>query len=243
MIPNIYHFIWPQKRYQGFDFHITHRLAILAAIEVNRPERVMFHASQEPSGEQWERVRPLVELREIETPNEIFGQRIRVAAHQSDIMRLRVLNEWGGVYLDNDVICQRPFAPFLHHPCVIGYESPSGICNAVLMAEPGSRFIDLWLESYHAFRNWRWAHNSAVVSLQLSQMFPHWVHVLPEENLFVPHHCQLEALYHQDLEFPDAYAFHLWASAAWRRHISRLTEDRIKREQNTACRALRQFLR
>jgi hypothetical protein len=70
----------------------------------------------------------------------------------SDYIRLHVLLEYGGVYLDTDVELVRPFDELLRYSCVVGFEhvhlSKRCIGNAVLMAVPGHSFIQ---ECYRMF--------------------------------------------------------------------------------------------
>ena len=50
------------------------------------------------------------------------GRRLRKFAHQSDVIRLQVLNQRGGIYLDIDTICLRPLQEFRRHDFVMGLQ-------------------------------------------------------------------------------------------------------------------------
>ncbi|CAO3621663.1 unnamed protein product [Cunninghamella echinulata] len=52
--------------------------------------------------------KPYLTLHQVDLVPEIFGQPISHFAHQADIIRLDVLNEYGGIYLDMDVISLKP---------------------------------------------------------------------------------------------------------------------------------------
>ena len=96
----------------------------------------------------------------VELPTEVFGNPLSHFAHKADVLRLRILLETGGIYLDLDTICQRPFTPLLDGQVVMGREEVlktdgsrevSGLCNATIIAPPRSRFLELWYDAYRAF--------------------------------------------------------------------------------------------
>jgi mannosyltransferase OCH1-like enzyme len=61
-------------------------------------------ADQEPHGEWWSETKDLVELVLVEPPTEIFGKPITQPAHKSDVIRLQVLIENGGIYVDTEYL-------------------------------------------------------------------------------------------------------------------------------------------
>lgn len=69
-------------------------------------------------------------------------------AFVSDVVRLSVLNEYGGIYLDTDVECIKPFDDLLGNRAFIGLESNYSVCTAVIGAEKGSEFIGDALSLY-----------------------------------------------------------------------------------------------
>ncbi len=182
MIPNILHFVFGMASdFGGKPFSLSHYLAIKSAFEVNKPTSALFHYEFEPHGEWWEKAKPLLTLNKIKSPDSIFGKRIHHVAHKADVVRLKALNETGGIYLDLDTISIKPLTKLLNHPFVIGQELKpdffaknwrqalkheirglwgsqptdriNGLCNAVLLAEKESAFGNLWLNSYANFRS------------------------------------------------------------------------------------------
>ena len=53
----------------------------------------------------------LLQLRRVEVPLHIHGRPLRHHAHQADVLRLQILLEQGGIYLDMDTIVVRPLLP------------------------------------------------------------------------------------------------------------------------------------
>jgi hypothetical protein len=217
MIPNIIHFVFGMSAdFGGRPFSLSHYIAIKSAVQVNKPEAVFFHYQFEPAGEWWDQAKPLLTLHKIKAPDNIMGRPLLHFAHKADVIRLQVLKEMGGIYLDLDTICVKPLWHLFEHEFIIGQElSPeyisknwrqkiryslkkickqkekdniNGLCNAVLLAEKESAFGDLWLKSYSTFRS--------------EGRDKYW----NEHSVFVP--LKLAAAHPHKLTVMGPYAFH-----------------------------------
>lgn len=184
MIPNIFHFIFSlDADFGGIPFGLAHYLAVKSAHCVNNPDTIFFHYTYEPQGYWWEKAKPLLTLNRIDPPTEIHGNTLYHPAHKADVVRLRMLQETGGIYLDIDTICIKPLHEFYTAQFAIGLQlAPPvyyghgplqklmksislkslkpfrqtcvhGLCNAVLLSEKNSPFTGLWLDSYKTFRS------------------------------------------------------------------------------------------
>lgn len=123
MIPNIVHFVFTNSpRLGGKPFSLTHYIAIRSAKAVNKPDKIYVHCEYEPSGEWWDLIKPFVTINKVSLPYEIFGNPIVHMAHQADVIRLRLLSEMGGVYMDLDTICVKPYHSFLQNEVVMGLQ-------------------------------------------------------------------------------------------------------------------------
>jgi hypothetical protein len=181
-------------------FAFVHYLSIRAAHKHHAQCRLLFHYHHEPNGTWWEHARPLVELHRVELPTTIFGRSLRTAAHRSDVLRLQLLIEHGGIYLDLDVIVLRPLAGLLSPsrssaPFVIGQEGDDahggahGLCNAVLLARPNASFARRWLREYHSFGRGDgdgWSSHSVQRPAELAAAHPDEVRLLPYDAFFWP---------------------------------------------------------
>src|SRR5581483_6850969 len=105
----------------------------------------------EPWGPWWELAKPYLEVVKTGAPDSIHGIPLEQGAHQADVARLQILHQHGGIYLDLDVLCLRPFAPLQNESVVMGEEHGEGLCNAVILAEPGALFLRRWLDAYSNF--------------------------------------------------------------------------------------------
>jgi len=216
MIPNVFHFCYALLPDAKFGF--LEYLAIKSACEVNRPERIYLHYQHECSGPWWEKARELVTLRKTEAPTEVFGRPIAHFAHRTDVLRLQLLQEEGGIYLDIDTLCLRPFTDLLVHPCVLGWEGGRGLCNAVILSEPRGRFVGAWLESYRTFRSQGhddyWDEHSVLMPAQLAgdpRLSPH-IKTVSKRAFFFPLWDDMRFLFKSsDLrKFRESYCVHYW---------------------------------
>ena len=70
-------------------------------------------------------------------------------AFVTDYMRLYVLKNMGGVYLDTDVELCRSLDEFLNENSFIGFESRYTVCTAVIGAEKDSEWLSYLLDQYN----------------------------------------------------------------------------------------------
>src|SRR5437773_2136361 len=98
MIPNIFHFVFGMAPdFGGKPFSLAHYISIRSAIELNKPSSTIFHYQYEPTGEWWEKSKPLLRLNKIVAPDSFMGQPLYHVAHKADVVRLQALKETGGV--------------------------------------------------------------------------------------------------------------------------------------------------
>ena len=216
MIPNRFHFCYglapaPQ------DFLYVHYLAIYSAIVLNRPERATVYYHYEPKGKWWQEAHALADFQQVDPPAEIHGRPLKHFAHQADVLRLQRLLQDGGIYLDVDTLCLRPFAPLLEHKTVMGLQPGRGLCNATILSEADAPFLRKWLDSYRSFRSVGhdryWDEHSVIVPnalARLEEMRSH-VTVMPSHAFFYPNFTHWRTLFGPDITgFAQSYSVHLW---------------------------------
>lgn len=69
-------------------------------------------------------------------------------AFVSDYIRLKVLFEEGGIYMDTDVEVIKPLDEYLTHPAFSGFECTKKIPTGIIAAEKGNNWIKLMLDYY-----------------------------------------------------------------------------------------------
>lgn len=185
--PRLIHFIYGLGNDAFPKFHMYHYIALRSAYEVNAPANIMFHCAHEPRGFWWEQALEFVTVVHVEPPFEHEGRCLAHHAHKADVLRLKVLARYGGVYMDIDTVSLRPWASLFGNEFVMAWQdSPAagtvrhgktyGLCNAAMIAVPGSRFVELWLKSYAFFRSHGrdrfWDEHSVILPANLTEEYP-----------------------------------------------------------------------
>jgi hypothetical protein len=269
-IPPIFHFVFGLKR-QWKPFHLLHYLCLESCWQVNRPQTIYFHHDHLPYGKYWDRIRDRLTLVKVERDDFVSEfaykdkgiDRYRYA-HHADFIRLRQLQQYGGVYADIDTLFVHPYPRHLFtHRFVLGREGdirdeatgetrPS-LCNALIMAEVGSDFGRLWLDRSREAFDGTWSNHSTVLPYRLSREHPDWIHVEPPRSFYryMWTVADLETLFERDeSDWEKVYSVHLWSHLWWARkrrdfslvHAGRFTDQYIKNVDTTFNRVARQFL-
>ena len=126
-----------------------------------RPQggRAVFYHAHEPRGPWWEASRPLLQLRKVQAPKTIFGRQLRRFAHQADVLRLELLQQWGGAYLDMDILVLAPLDHLHTHELSMAHEGVDGtigLGNALMLARPNASLLRVWYERYRGFSDAVW---------------------------------------------------------------------------------------
>mgnify|MGYP001025774460 CR=1 FL=1 len=69
-------------------------------------------------------------------------------AFVTDYVRLKVLYDYGGIYMDTDVEVLKPLDELLLYPAFSGFEGPDRIPTGTMGAEKGNKWIKLLLDDY-----------------------------------------------------------------------------------------------
>lgn len=182
MIPKIIHFINIGSR----PFTFIHFLAIYTAWKVNADATIYMHLTDEPLGKWWEKARPLCTLNQVERVESIFGNPVSNPAHMADVIRLNMLEQYGGIYLDLDVVCINSFTPLLDKTFVMGQEPDSGLCNAVILSDKSASFLHQWKDNYRTFDTKKWNYHSVILPWKMSRAHPEQITILDKYSFFYP---------------------------------------------------------
>ena len=203
----------------------------------------------------------MLQLHRISAIEGIYGFPAKHPAHRADIVRLAALISMGSVYLDTDVLVLKSFDVLGNPDFAAAWEFTGegrlvGLSNAVLVAAKQSRFARLCLEGHDPKRS-LWSgfrangrdHNYIEMSVRypamLAGLCPTVVQGLPQQTFLWADWSDtgLCQLFEKDVEVPDeALAVHLWESHSWEKYLSRLTPERVLKEDTTFHRAARRFL-
>jgi hypothetical protein len=241
MVPNILHYIHLSDG--GREWKLLHYLSVKSAYVRSGVDKIFIWVDNEPNGEWWEKTKPLVETNKIIPPTEIFGIPITQQAHKSDVLRLQILLEHGGIYVDTDTIFVKSYESLLNNKFVLGQQGLNGVeglCPAVMLSEPNSTFGQHWLAGFKdSFKGGppgsnTWCTHSVIYPGWLSKQIPDEITILNHEAFFWPlyHQNHIEAMFVQNLTFPNAYSHHLWESSG-KKYLDELTEDIIFTKNTT----------
>ena len=163
LVPNIIHFL---RFKQNFTF--VDAVCVLSAFKNHRPGKILFHTDVDTFvGPYWEKVKNtpgiVYEFREVVLPDTIFGQNFSKGFHvwhAGDVTRIKILMEYGGIFLDNDVYVVQNLDKFRKFEMALGWDDNQCIGTQVLIANKNARFLQLWLDSYRQYYPDQWYYNA-----------------------------------------------------------------------------------
>lgn len=216
MIPNICHFVFGLKP-QEEEFLFNYYLAVYSCFIVNNPDIIYFYYHYEPYGKWWDKLKiiPTINLQKIDVPTHIGTKIIKKTAHKADKVRMDILYEKGGIYLDIDTICIKSWKELLKEDVVLGKQIPfAGICNAIMFTKPKSQFFKLWLSQYeNKFHPDGWNESSIILPFELSKQNPTLLKVEEPDVFFLPSYNETHKIFKIKYDIPkNLITLHLWES-------------------------------
>ncbi|KAI8074241.1 uncharacterized protein B0P05DRAFT_473209 [Gilbertella persicaria] len=208
----------------------------------------MFHYHYIPVGDNFERALPMLTLNKVDLVEQVFGRPVSHYAHRADVVRLQVLQEFGGIYLDLDVISLKPLDHLLDREFIMaqeGIDGAVGLCNAVIMSRPHARFIQRWYATYASFDYNDWNYHSVVLPGKLAPYFNKEITVLNHTAFFWPlwDSHGLRTLYlEKSYDFSANLGTHIWESAANKNLMKDLSQKVIMEIDNSLYCQLRPFM-
>ncbi len=176
VVPNIVHYIW----FTPHEFKFHHYLGALGALRIQKPDKIMFHTDAEPDGGWWydfkQEAGDVLQIVRRDQPGDIFGHPVDDIHHKSDVSRMQVLLEYGGIYLDSDVMIVRNMDPIRKYNYTMGMEI-AGLNNGVIFSAPQSAFLKIYYDSYKNFDDGQWNLNSCVEPYRLASEHPDLIHI------------------------------------------------------------------
>ncbi len=254
MIPRVLYYVFGlTPDFGGKPFGMLHYACITSALAHIRPERCVVAYAYEPDTPWWHRLKPRIDAQRIDPPDNVFGNPVAHYAHRADVWRMQTLLAHGGIYLDADVLVTRPFDDLLAHETVMGLQRDGygeGLCNAVILAAPGARFMTRWYETYRQFRSTGrdayWDEHSVRIPRRLAADHAEEVTMLPPAAFFTPGPSDrdIDRIFAspRPLDVPGAYAHHLWESVAWRPFLQGLTLAEVRRRDTAYHHLIRPHL-
>ena len=109
-------------------------------------------------------------------PTRIEGVPIEHPQYVADVMRLQILIEHGGVYMDTDILLRQPLDAHIgfvesSRVALMSWETPqkTSVCNALMISPPGNEFVAEWLRRIpQALQSPTWAQGGVVLPAQIA---------------------------------------------------------------------------
>ena len=262
-IPNVVHVIWLKNPELGFLNYLTIRSVLISL----QPDRINLHYTDLNKQNEWfMKLRDNVTLVQHDLEAE-YGQQVQdnwQISHIADLLRLDIIAQEGGIYLDMDVIALRSFDSLLgcKKDLILGHEGGDrhGLCNAIIIGRPGSSFVKRWRESYGSFATSEWNYHSVVLPKELSSLhndkictvsplvfyWPTWTrkHIRYMHEPLTP--SEVEDFQDTLVEngggmYPDQLAYHAWSQVA-STYLMDLSPERVISNNTRFNLLVRRFL-
>jgi hypothetical protein len=176
------HFIWltnPTSR----PFSFINMLAVKAAKKHYNGEIWMWCNDEPKNNPNWLEIKHLVQMKKPVVPEEIDGLHIGPIQYKADVLRLQILIEHGGIYLDTDSLLLKPLDPLLGKPFVIARESHDSLAMSPLICEPNAEFARVWLQRIpERINTGIWADHAVRLPVEIAKYHP--CEIRPQEEFF-----------------------------------------------------------
>jgi len=170
LIPNIIHFIYPWTE-KTRPWSLVNTLAVRLA-KKHHPDYEIIVWTNSPT-----RVPLLgVTVKKCELPTQVGGVDIVWPQYISDVMRLQILLDWGGVYMDTDMLLMMDLNSHVkaageHDRLFMCWEdsSKTSVCNALMISPQENLFLKTWLDKIpEALQSPTWAEGGVVLPAKLA---------------------------------------------------------------------------
>ncbi|XP_065190192.1 uncharacterized protein LOC135821058 [Sycon ciliatum] len=176
-VPRLVHFMQV-----GDNMKFLHWLSVMSAIRFIRPDLVIVHymGRQTTCWARRIKAHPLVVFQPMSTslvPHALNHANISELAHQADFLRLTLLWQYGGIYMDFDALITKSFDPLMFQEAVVSYQISQEMGNGLMVSRPRSCFICGYARrACHNFDG-RWTTHSVWT---LTRMVRFEEHIFPE---------------------------------------------------------------
>jgi mannosyltransferase OCH1-like enzyme len=158
IIPKIIHLIYLNERpLQSYNYK-----CIYSIIKHHPTFEIWIHNDIEPDTKEWKELinSNSVSVKKTERIRMFSGLRIEYIQYEADILRMTVLEQYGGIYMDIDVYIFKNIEPLLkdNYSLYICKETENSLINCIIISEPNNGFIKEWLSLFSSgFRMGIWA--------------------------------------------------------------------------------------
>lgn len=202
LVPDIVHFIYPCENTRPLSF--LNYMAVKSVFDNHDPDTILFWIDGTPAPSPWwDEIQSLVEINTFTPIKQYGGSDIVWPQYASDVFRLQVLHDYGGIYMDTDMIVLLPLLEFMKDKMVMSWEPTEPIgasaCNALIISPPRNPFIKTWLEYLpEALKSSTWAEGGVNLPANISR----WHQPLTKANAEI-----IDAHYFCPLDLKENWLF------------------------------------
>ena len=235
------HFIWlTQPGSRPFSF--INSLAVLAAVSHHLDPIIMWCNEVPKNNPNWYMVKDLFEVRPVELPTEIGGVPLEPIQYKADVLRLQILQKFGGIYLDTDTLLLKGLHPLMDKEMVLARESSDSLAMSPIICKPGADFINVWLQRIPAaLEVGTWAYHAVNLPVEISKY--HYCDIRPQAEFF-PFDLRHNYLFDEGLadehmkRLGDPYALHVYETY-WAGYIDGVDEPYMRTRDTLFTRLFR----
>lgn len=216
VVPNVVHYISFGKEKK---WTFNQMLSVKSAFTKIKPEVIYFHCENEPTGSWWiyvkENIKTLKVVK-VKAPETIFNQSIIVPSHKSDVYRLMILQKYGGIYLNSNIIVLKSFDQFRRYNFTMGImskqfkQTPGKLNNDLIISAINAPFINLWYNTYRTYKSKERPldYHSCIIPYRLGVKFPALIHIEEHALMFPSNNAHL-FVYQRYYNIQHKYAIQL----------------------------------
>jgi hypothetical protein len=245
MIPKEIHYLFGiDKNFCNKPFSYFHYLNVLSAIKINFDYKINLYYLYKPNSIYFDKLYDICNVVKLQEIN--YDIDFEYKEHIGDLVRLNIINQFGGIYIDLDTVCIKKFDDLLNNECVLGKEygiidndteeSFIGLCNATIMSTKSNLFIKDWIQEYHSNYNKQWNYLSVVFPHRLINSKKYNVNI-QDKNSFFKYSWDNQGknqIFNLNSCIDDCYSLHLWETKNYD-ILSKYDDSLIKKTDNTIC--------
>ena len=156
IVPNIVHYINLNNSYVSYRQY----LSIISVIRYQKPKLIYLHLSKNktPSGQYWTDLvkkynisRDFFRISSLDHTKTIFGVESKFGyKHTTDLLKIEILIQFGGIFLENNIIIAGSMNRFLNYEMTVFSSQNSNdlIENDIFIANQNARFLKTLYDTY-----------------------------------------------------------------------------------------------
>jgi hypothetical protein len=195
-----------------YAFELVNYLAIKSCIEVNKPDKIFLYINKDFSCELWKEITKHVTVIQIDNlPSLINNHYISYPQHIVDFMRISILNEIGGIYMDSDLLSLNKLK-YTDSYIALAQECDNKLSNCCIIAKRNNLFLKEWINYYKSCYNSNWTDCSVEYPYNLSKI--HTYITIIDTKYILPIWYRDYAIYTENIDVSDDFkncgTLHLW---------------------------------